>query len=129
MAVPSGAGSEVLKRMSTHITSGTTIIDWAQIIQTTAGNSSGTTTIPADHIYTILSVNLCNTAGSASRNVHMWIEHSGEDDMYILHTQAIGGTETFVYTDKFVMREGDVLKFNANGADVQVWISYIDQHF
>ena len=57
MAIPSGGGSEVLKRIGIYNQSTTvTALDWAQPVQTAAGKSSGTTAVPANVIITLLTV-------------------------------------------------------------------------
>ena len=126
MAIPSGPGTEVLRRnsipaQSTSITS----IDWAQAVQTAAGNSSGTTAVPANVIITIFNIILCNRNGSA-RTVVLQIGGTGTD-VRPLEDQTIPGKGTFVFSDRFVLREGDELQFDASGSDNDIYISYVYQ--
>ena len=71
MAIPTdGGGSEVLKRNSIYNQStSATQIDWAQAVQTAAGNSSGTVAVPANVIITILTVFFTNRISDFSFNL------------------------------------------------------------
>ena len=114
MAIPSGGGTEVLKRV------------------TATGDFDGTPTIltvPALHIYTILSITICETISS---NEMIWLKMTDADnsnrDIFLVRSQAINANETFVYNDKFVLGAGDTLKLQSGSAcDMDVLISFIDQ--
>ena len=117
MANPStgfgGAGTEVLRR---SYRDGQT-------------NSEGTLiTGVANHIYTILSIIVCEKS-NASRNFHLYVDpDAGGTDFNLLDTQAIGAMETFVFNDRFVLTETDKLHCNASsGANFDIICSYIDQ--
>jgi len=128
MAIPSGSGTEVLRRNSINTQSTTvTNIDWAQAVQTSAGNSSGTTAVPANVIITVLTVFFINRSG-ADRWIDMAIDRAvSASKIRLLVEHTIGNKETFVWNDKFVLRENDVLQFDASGGDTDVHLSYIWQ--
>ena len=128
MAIPSGAGTEVLRRNGIYNQSTTvTNIDWAQAVQTATGNSSGTIAVPADVIITILNMTWCNRNGSAI-TVDIILDGTG-DAIRILKSQSIGANGTFVFSDKLVLREGDVLQFDSSTANTDVHLNYIYQQF
>jgi len=112
MAIPSGSGTEVLKRHSANIS-----------------NSTTTLTVPAHHIFTILSINLQSNA-NASSNTDIYI-HNGSANIEITNGEggsAIPAWSTFVYADKIVMTAGDVMTvIERDATALAVWISYIDQ--
>tara|TARA_B100001113_G_C20668640_1_gene431132 strand:- start:37 stop:390 length:354 start_codon:yes stop_codon:yes gene_type:complete len=114
MAIPSGSGTEVLKRATA-----TGDFDGIETILTVASN----------HIYTILSISICE---SASANEVFWLSmtdaSNSNREIYILREQAVNSNETFILNDKFVLSSGDTLKLQSGSTcDVDVLISYIDQ--
>ena len=113
MAIPSGSGTEVLK---VALTNGVTNAE------------SVVLTGVANHIYTILSVSVCETAGAAE-TFDMYIDdNAGGTDTEVLSDQAIGANETFVYNDRLVLSGTDNLCIAAaNASDLDVVVSYIDQ--
>ena len=113
MAIPSGSGTDVLK--VAHI----------------AGVTNSENVLingVANHIYTILSISVCETGG-ASENFDLYIDDDGGvTDYEILSDQAIGANETFVWNDRLVLSGTDHLcMITANSANIDVVISYIDQ--
>ena len=113
MAIPSGSGTEVLK--VAHI----------------AGVTNSENVLingVANHIYTILSISVCETGG-ASETFDLYIDDDGGGTDYeILSDQAIGANETFVWNDRLVLSGKDHLcMITANSANIDVVISYIDQ--
>ena len=118
MAVPSttggsGAGTEVLRR---------TVIDGANNATTTL------LTVPADHIYTIMSISICNNDGSA-KNMSMTVKPDGSNSIVLIQGQSIPAEGSFVYSDKFVMTAGDVIDIYCASTVTDVYCSYIDQQF
>ena len=128
MAIPSGSGTEVLKRMSiANQSSVATLVDWAQVAQTAVTNSAGTVDVPPEVIITILNIIICN-ADPASRTVDIMIKNSGSpSDIQILQDQPIGANQTFVFSDKMILRDNDQLYFLANDNNVFIHINYIYQ--
>ena len=113
MAIPSGAGTEVLKRAYLHAMT----------------NSEATLlTGVANHIYTVLSVVFCEQ-GAATETVNMYVDYDlGGTNVFLLFSQSITGEATFVWNDKFVITGTDKLHAIAqNSANIDVWVSYIDQ--
>jgi hypothetical protein len=110
MAIPSGSGTEVLKRYS-NVVSNTT--------QTAL-------TVPAHHIYTLLSTSFC-IMGGAAINVSFYI-HDGTQDRSIFYQQNIPSYGTFVWDNRLIVTAGDLIKVQAHSAeDCEYYISYIDQ--
>ena len=112
MTIPSGGGTEVLKRITVN-----------------ANNSgyvealSGT----ANHIYTIISVIFCNNTGS-EYSIGMRV-NDGSNDIQLLSASGnkVAGYETFVFNDKFVLLEDDDLDVFNDHSDGDWYITYIDQ--
>ena len=127
MAIPSGSGTEVLKRNSIPAqTTAWTEIDWTAD-QTSAGNTSNGL-VPTNHIITILSVVFQNGSGAA-RTVSMKSPAvSGRSEISLVgNSLPIGGT--FVWNDRIILNSGDKLSFYASGSDVGIWLSYIQQNW
>ena len=113
MAIPSGSGTEVLK--VAHI----------------AGVTNSENVLingVANHIYTILSMTVCETGGAAETFDLYIDDDGGGTDYEILSDQEIGANETFVWNDKLVLSGEDHLCMaTASSANIDVVISYIDQ--
>ena len=113
MSIPSGSGTEVLK--VAHI----------------AGVTNSENVLingVADHIYTILSMTVCETAGAAETFDLYIDDDGGGTDYEILSDQALGANETFVFSDKLVLSGTDHLcMITASSANIDVVISYVDQ--
>ena len=113
MAIPSGSGTEVLKRF-----------------QANGVNAAYTTfTVTAHHIYTILSVNCCNyeADGTSGKVLLMGFQPNGSGDCWLIADYPIGGRETFVYNEKFVLTAGDVFRIYSDSTNHDVYVAYIDQ--
>ena len=113
MAIPSGSGTEVLK------------------VGFTAGVTNAESVVlagVANHIYTILSVTICETGGTAE-TFDMYVDdHAGRTYYEILSDTALGANETFVYNDRLVLSGTDALCIQtADAGNVDVVVSYIDQ--
>ena len=119
MAIPSGAGTEVIKRghlLGSSITGSATVL--------LVGAS-------AVHMNTVLSVTMCNTESDTDITVDMYVEIGGSTAVYILKDQAIGAKETFIFNDRLVLEGLDelIVDFGGSSPDVDVYISYIDQEW
>ena len=113
MAIPTGSGSEVLKRGYYTVT-GTTdtkILDGV-----------------ADHIYTVFSISLTETAGNAETfGLFAFIGGSNYEILSVQNV-ALDDNATFVFNDKLVLVGTDELYFKAGAScDIDIYISYIDQ--
>ena len=82
----------------------------------------------ANHIYTVLSV-IFNERASADEAILMYIDADlGGTDIYLMHSQPIGASATFVWNDRFVITETDKLHLKlASAGTCDAWITYIDQ--
>jgi len=114
MAIPSGSGSEVLKRHFVH-----------------ALSNSETDLIAgvANHIYTVLSISFTEQSGSGSHSLNLAIDaNNAGTDIYLLSSQAITSEQTFIWSDKLILTGTDRLHARtASSGNVDVWITYIDQ--
>ena len=114
MAIPSGSGSEVLKVRMFRSTDTTEhkLIDGV-----------------ANHIYTVLSITICETAGAAEVFNLYIADDDGGTDYEILSDQALPANSTFVFNDRLVTSGTDALIFalQTGTADIDVVCSYIDQ--
>lgn len=113
MAIPSGSGTEVLKRFykNSLTNSDTILIDGV-----------------ANHIYTVLSVSF-SERNNATATINMFtVIDGGSTDIHLITQKSISAFGNYVFNDKFVITGTDELKVSlqASGA-VDVLISYIDQ--
>ena len=85
-------------------------------------------TAAAGHTYTIISLTLCET-GAAAETFDLYVDPlGGSNDTYIYKAQALGSNETFEHSGRIVLEATDVLYgITANSADVDVFITYLDQ--
>jgi len=113
MAIPSGFGTETLKTgyFTVTGTSEEKIINGSK-----------------EHIYTLLSCTICNTA-AADKTFDLFIaKNGGSTDYEILSDTELGGNKTFIFNDRLVLQEKDHLVFKANAScDIDIVVSYIDQ--
>ena len=114
MAIPSGSGTEVLKRGTFTVTDATDtkILDGV-----------------ADHVYTVLSIAITETQGTAETFGLFLDPSAGGTDYEILsNATVLGADTTFVFNDRLVLSGTDELNFKAGGTcDIDIVISYIDQ--
>jgi len=126
MAIPSGSGTEVLKRTTIDGNHNTvTALRWDG---TMASVGTATYTIPAHHIITVISIIFIERDGENDHTFSLYA-HNGSSDIYLLNSQGINAHETFVWNDKIVLTAGDKLLFkmlSSNGT-MDVYCSYIDQ--
>ena len=112
MAIPSGSGSEILtSNYYQDISSETLILQGV-----------------ANHIYTIISIIICNTDGS-SREVYLKrYDASGTSNPhFILMGESIPGESTFIMNDRFVISGAYNLRLTSASGNADCVISYIDQ--
>jgi len=113
MAIPSGSGSEVLKRATIHALSDA----WSPLI-----------TGVANHIYTVLSIIAQNNdSGTDTANGRVDISAAGSNQISIFNEVSIVGKATFVWNDKFVLTGTDILQVYNTAGNMDWYISYIDQ--
>ncbi len=134
MAIPSGGGTEVLKRTSLRTVGGSaTYGDWWYVDWTSAQVSSAAqnTYVPTNHIITVLSIFACDEETTASYKLDIGIKPASQTLITILKDEQVPIKGTFVWNDKFVLTSGDALAFrsneNSSGDNFSIYISYIDQ--
>ena len=115
MAIPSGSGTEVLKRVYVDGLSNSPASPGVVLING-----------EADHIYTILSVVFCETAGSAQQ-VEINVKPDGSGQVRILKNGSVPASGQFVWNDKFSITGTAELCVWANGGNVDCWCTYIEQ--
>ena len=114
MSIPSGSGTEVLKR------------------QTATGDFDSNPvilTVPTDHIFTIISLNIVE-AGSASEIFWLTMTDASNSNRVIdfVRSQVLTANQTFIYSDRIILNSGDTLKLQSGSVcNMDVYISYIDQ--
>ena len=113
MAIPSGSGTEVLKRVSVHNNSDA----YATVI-----------TGVAIHIYTVLSVVACDL-GNAVEELSMRVDISaaGSNQIFLLNSQPLPAKGTFTFSDKIVLTGTDKLEIWNSAGNVDWYVTYIDQ--
>ena len=115
MAIPTGGGSEVLKRADARAVSNSEIkiIDGAN----------------ANYIYTVLNVLFCNTAAN-DELISMYIYPSANsgNKTELLSTANLTANGTFIWNEKIILTGTDeLLVITASAADVDVTATYILQ--
>ena len=109
MALPTGSGSEILGNIGGSTTSAAT---------------HTILTVPALHIYTILSI-VISRNGSTTNTISLHARDSA--DRTLVYQQALSNT-TFIWNDKLVLMPANILKLECTaGSETDYWISYIDQ--
>ena len=114
MAIPSGSGTEVLKRgtFTVTTTADTKILDGV-----------------ANHIYTVLSIVITETAGAAEVfGLFLDPSAAGTDYEILSLATALAADTTFIFNDRLVLSGTDELNFkSAATCDIDIVTSYIDQ--
>ena len=127
MTIPSGGGSEVLKRGAIDGNATWTTIRWDQPITASGNTATGTVAVPANCIVTILSMSFTSGTGSDSA-LAMKGEIDGSSGIYYLdnNNTTIPAYSTFVYSDKIVLGPTDKF-FVYNSAVTDIHFCYIYQ--
>ena len=118
MTIPTGSGTEVLKRAS--LPYGTTTDKNAHAIFTSTSN----------HIYLIKSVIIQHRYSVNDAKVDLFVDPASGADYYIIKDTLVPSLSTFVWNDVFVLQGGDTLKFKCASAGTtgfDVLCTYIDQ--
>ncbi|BAQ86017.1 hypothetical protein [uncultured Mediterranean phage uvMED] len=110
MAIPSGSGTEVLKRVTQNGLNNTT---------TTA------LTVGTDKICTILSIVITDMSSGGTLRVE--VSPLGSGSCFLAFAQTLPASGTFIFNDKFVLTATDVLKIQCTSTDHDFYISYIEQ--
>ena len=119
MSIPSieggtGAGTEVLRRSYTATNNNA----YAVLINGVA-----------DHLYTVLSITICETGGNAE-DIGIRVMIDGSTELKILETSTtIPARSTYIFNDKLVLAGEDHLEVFTSAGDCDIYCSYIDQTF
>jgi len=115
MAIPSGSGTEVLKRFGDEGINGNAAA--AQL------------TVPTDHIFTVLTIHVSETANSSELlTLYMTNGSDSNSASRFVMNVALPGYGSYVHNDRLVMHPADTLRvYTDNSSSLDVWISYIDQ--
>ena len=124
MAMPTGSGSEVLKR---SYQTGVSDTDIRLIVTTTHGTVT--------EIATLISVTFTEMAGQSNEEINLYVDCGSNTivgasgaNVYLLKKQPIGAYETFVFSDKVVLYSGDALYVITTAtANVDVMANWILQ--
>jgi hypothetical protein len=114
MAIPSGAGTEVLKHTIVRALSNT----WTTLQE-----------FSANHIYTIISIVCTNTTSAAEvLNMGFADDASNTNLGYLIVGQDIPGYGTFIWNDRVVISGALFLRAGTDStADLDIHVSFIDQ--
>ena len=114
MTIPSGGGSEVLKRASHHGLNNA----WQTMI-----------TGVANHIYTVLSITFTEESGNSEGiGLRVDVSAAGSNQIVLMNNgTTLPAYGTFVWNDKIVLTGTDKLEVYATPGNVDVYVSYIDQ--
>ena len=123
MGIPTGGGTEVLKRTTINSQSNTaTAFRWDGTMATTG---TSTYTVPANHIITVISI-IFSEQGGAAESISLLL-NDGTNNISLMD-QSIPSLGTFIWNDKFVLTGGDKLTaVLSNAGNVDILLSYIDQ--
>ena len=111
---PSGIGSEVLRRRAITGASDTT---------------STLITVGTDMIVTVLTVVITNNHATTGKTFGMQINIDGSSSVQLLSTVALNQYDSYIWNDRLVMTETDVLQVSFNSLDHDILVSYIEQEF
>tara|TARA_A100000172_G_C2959983_1_gene82143 strand:- start:22 stop:420 length:399 start_codon:yes stop_codon:yes gene_type:complete len=129
MAIPSGSGSEVLKRHAVKSSGANwTTIRWTEDVTASGNTSAGGEAVPTNVILTILNISMHNADGSNTLGFALTQDVAGTTDIYHLSNsaQAIPPNQTYIYNDRIILHPTDKLKVYGNYA-YHCLINYIKQ--
>jgi hypothetical protein len=111
---PSGIGSEVLRRVQFNGISNTT---------------TPILTVGTDMIITVLMISIIDVAGATGKTCGIYITPDGSGTCYLLNDEPLSAGATFVWNDRFVITETDVLNVKSSSTNHDIYCSYIEQEF
>ena len=115
MTIPSGGGSEVLKRASHHGLNNA----WQTMI-----------TGVANHIYTVLNITWAEEGGNPEGiGLRVDISAAGSNQVVLMNNgTSLPAYETFIWNDRIVLHPTHILKIYEQGnLTLNYWVSYIEQ--
>ena len=109
-----GTGTEVLRRKFVHNNNNA---DVALI------------TGEADHIYTILSVIICDLGGAAE-TFSLYVDpDTGTDNIYFTNEAPVPAKGTYVFSEKVVITNTDIFYVWSSVGNMDIYCTYIDQDY
>jgi hypothetical protein len=132
MAIPNGSGSEVLRNaaIDSNGAGATAKVDFGGTTGTgsirSSGNTAGVVAVPANVIITVLNV-ICTAHGAQTAVAGTIDWQGGGTDISIFKQYGMSADTTFVFNDRFVLREGDALKFYNNASSCDYSVNFIYQ--
>jgi hypothetical protein len=124
MAIPTGSGTEVLRRGAV-ITQSSDVTSF-KFDGTNPTTGTETYAVPANHIITIISIIICE-AGGQIETVTISIDDGTNPYVRILEQLPLAAKATKEKNDKFAVIGGDKIKVWATAGDVDIYYSYLDQ--
>ena len=112
MSLPSGVGTEVLRRATLHDNTG---------YNTILSGSTG-------HVYVIVSLIFCNNTGTTYGCAIRVNDGTNNIELTTTGGQSVAPDETYVWNDRFIIEEDDDLLVTNDHADGDWYLTYIDQH-
>ena len=108
MAIPSGSGTEVLRNAAISANNATTAkLDFGGTTGTGSvrgsGNTAGVVAVPTDVIITVFNITVHGRTGTGV--IQADINWQGSNDIRIFNEQSLAPNQTYVYSDKIVLRE------------------------
>jgi hypothetical protein len=131
MAIPSGTGSEVLRNAAINANNaGAARVDFGGTTGTgsvrSTGNTSGVVAVPTNVIITVLTITA--TAHAANDNITVSVDwQGGGTDIHIFKYLDHLIDTTFVWNDRIVLRQGDILKLYNSSTNTDWSVSFIYQ--
>ena len=112
---PSGEGTEVLRRVYMYAQS---------------NGSKTVLTVAADHVATILSLVINNQVNTTyPMNIHVMPDGGTDQVILVDGNPLLVAKSTYIWNDKIVLTETDVLRVYSSCTDFDIYCSYIDQEF
>lgn len=131
MTIPNGSGTEVLRNAAINENNqGAARVDFGGTTGTgsvrSSGNVAGVTAVPTNVIITILSITC--TAMNAQSSINAVIDWQGSGtDIAVFKHSTLAANATFIFNDRVVLREGDILKLYNNADNCDWTVSFIYQ--
>ena len=126
MAYPSGSGSEILRRGAIHNQANdTTSLKFDGTSPTTG---TETYAVPANHIISLLSINVTEMSNTSGKNFSMWTVLGGAT-ITLLSNVPLNARQTYVFDERIVLHPTDTVKLFSDfaGANFDIFYTYIDQ--
>ena len=116
---PSGVGTEVLRR---------------SYLDNPAEAEATILAGVANHIYTILSIVICDLSNQADFLFDLYVDvDASGTDINLLNDQSVGQKQSFIFSDRLVLTATDKLLIKgasaAATAEYDVYCTFIDQQF